>query len=196
MTPIRMFAVASVVMLAGCAGQEGDTARFESWGEALAAVPVSASDNGLRGPMGDRTRDGMRVELVHPDVLWDARAVGFETALRDHAQTAMEDVAVQVARDTVADATALAPAIVREAVRPSGVSVQLGAFSSQAAAEAAWSRLESHGGLAAAQPIYETVERDGRTLTRLRAWPVAAEVVSDVCHAAGAGDWCASTARS
>ena len=64
---------------------------------ALAAVPVSrdaptalvrpsAEDAGLRGPVDDSARQGLRVELVDPDLLWEARAVGVEE------QVEMEDV--------------------------------------------------------------------------------------------------------
>jgi len=47
--------------------------------------------------------------------------------------------------------------------------VQLGAFSSRERAEAAWTALVKTHGLIGSSPQYSTIERDGKTLIRLRA---------------------------
>ena len=46
--------------------------------------------------------------------------------------------------------------------------IQLGAFSSRARAEAAWTGLTAKHGLIGVSPQYSTLERDGKTLWRLR----------------------------
>jgi len=166
----------------------------------VAAIPVSAEDAGLRGLIeGERRVEGprtpMRIEVVEPEVLWDARADGFQAGLRGPMEAAARAGAEAAVQATVERVSA---AIERPqpAARPSGVTVQLGAFSSREAAQAAWARLSGQAALAELSPQLEPVEREGRTLYRLRAGPVAAEAVTDVCRAANAGDWCASTARS
>jgi len=71
--------------------------------------------------------------------------------------------AVLKAPQTASSATkAAAPA-------PGGsFSVQLGAFGSKALAEAAWKRYAAGGGFGGRTPSFQSVERDGKTLTRLR----------------------------
>ena len=200
MVSIRMLVIAPLaVTVAGCGFVEADPNRFERWAEGVAAVPVSYQQAGLRGPiqtveslglrgpveLGPRTP--MRIEVVEPEVLWAARADGFQGA----AQAATQAVAEALVQEAVAQAPQIAEEVVRVAAR----TIQLGAFSSRTAAEAAWTRLSGHAALAGAAPRYEEVQRDGRTLVRLRA-SVEASRAHAACQAAGAGDYCASTGAS
>lgn len=197
MASIRMIAVVPLTaLLAGCGFVEADPNRFERWANGVAAIPVTAESAGLRGPIlsaqtiglrgpiepGSRTP--MRIEVVEPEVLWDARANGF-------AATATAAVAEAVVEQAVAQA----PQVVEQAVRAAERTIQLGAFSSRQAAEAAWAEVSGHSGLAGVSPVFEEVQRDGRTLVRLRA-SVREVHARDVCRAADADDYCASTGRS
>ena len=75
---------------------------------------------------------------------------------------------------------------------PTGRTIQLGAYSSPDAARQAWTRLKASADLAALAPVFEPVEVQGRTLTRLKVGPVPNEAAADVCRAAAVADaWCA-----
>ena len=71
--------------------------------------------------------------------------------------------------------------------------MQLGAYSSEPAARAAWTRLKSGDAawaLDGLSPVYEGVEVGGRRLTRLKVAAPAAGAAA-VCAAAGIDDpWC------
>ncbi len=180
---------------------EADPHRFERWAEGVAAIPLTAEEAGLRGPMVtaeaaglrgpalDGPRPSMRIEVVEPEVLWEARADGFDLGAPVQAASAA------VAEAVVEQAVQRAPVVVQDVVRSAGRTIQIGAFSSRASAEAAWARIADHTALAGVSPRYETVERDGRTLVRLRA-VVEEAAAASVCRAAGAGDFCASTGQS
>jgi len=200
MVSIRMLVIAPLTTaLAGCGFVGADPNRFERWAQDVAAIPVSYEEAGLRGPvqsaravglrgpveLGQRTP--MRIEVVEPEVLWEARADGFRGA----AQAAGHAVAEAVVHEAVVQA----PQVAHEVVRAAARTIQLGAFSSRGAAEAAWSRLSGHAALADAAPRYEEIQRGGRTLVRLRV-SLDADRVDAACRAAGAGDYCASTGTS
>ena len=202
MAPIRMIVVAPLLaVLGGCGMVEADPHRFERWAEGVAAIPLTAEEAGLRGPMItaeaaglrgpalDGPRPSMRIEVVEPEVLWEARADGFDLG------APVQAASTAVAEAVVEQAVQRAPAVVQDVVRSAGRTIQLGAFSSRASAEAAWARIADHTALAGVSPRYETVERDGRTLVRLRA-VVEEAAAASVCRAAGAGDFCASTGQS
>ncbi len=196
------FVISAALALPGCGMIEANPNRFEEWGEAVASIPVSADDAGLRGlidPAGapvEGPRTPMRIEVVEPEVLWHARADGFEAGLRGPIEAAARAGTEAVVQQAVRQVTGVRPQQAAEAAPPSGLTVQLGAFSSREAAEAAWANLSGQGALSGLRPEFQPVERDGRTLYRLRAGPVASEAVTAVCRAAGAGQWCASTAAS
>jgi hypothetical protein len=63
----------------------------------------------------------------------------------------------------------LPPPVPRKLVISPRSSVQLGAFSSRERAEAAWAALVARHGLIGVSPQYSAIERDGKTLWRLRA---------------------------
>lgn len=208
MAPIRTLVVFPLAAaISGCGFVDADPNRFEHWAEGVAAIELSAEDAGLRGPMitaqaaglrgpvDPADRSPMRIEVVEPEVLWDARADGFQQGLRGPMRAATTAVAEAVVQQAVDRAPEIVPVVVEDVVRAASQTVQLGAFSSRETAEAAWARLAGHSALSGVTPRYETVERDGRTLVRLRA-VVAENAVAAVCRAAGAGAFCASTGQS
>lgn len=197
MVSIRMIVAAPLlVAVGGCGLVEADPQRFERWAESVADIPVTAEPVGLRpaalpaNVMGLRpatvpgARTPMRIEVVEAEELWEHRANGF--------QAVAEVTSHAVAGAVVEQAVVRAPVVVERVVRTLTQTVQLGAFSSRSAAEAAWSRLAGHSVFSGTSPRYEEIQRDGRTLVRLRT-TVEADQVQAACQAASAGDFCAST---
>lgn len=69
--------------------------------------------------------------------------------------------------------------------------IQLGAYSSEAGARAAWNRLKAGDALSSLSPVFETIHVDGRMLTRLKVGPIPTEAASALCAAAQVADpWC------
>ena len=69
--------------------------------------------------------------------------------------------------------------------------VQLGAFSSETAARAAWAEIGKGGALAGLSPRFEAVEVNGKRLTRLKVGPIPAQAAAGLCRAARVVDpWC------
>ncbi|QTN20755.1 SPOR domain-containing protein [Brevundimonas sp. AJA228-03] len=194
-----------------CGMVESDPHRFESMAQAVASVPLDGSDQPLRtaSELGLRPArvdaaavanpGALRVEVMDPYALWDARDAGLRGAVEQAAPAMIEaaaPVVTRAVRQQVSDpAPTIRPtrAVVVEPVRAAGATgpretLQLGAFSSPAAARAAWSRIRAAGhGLADLTPAFEAVEVDGRTLTRLKV-TAAGNTVRAVCRAADAAD--------
>ena len=204
MPSIRMIVFPPLLIgLAGCGLVEADPSRFERWAQGVAAIPVTYEEAGLRGPIASAEalglrgpvelgpRSPMRIEVVEPEVLWEARADG----RRGTSQSNSQAIAEAVVQQAVEQAVQQAPEVAEEVVRVVTRTIQLGAFSSRSAAEAAWTQLSAHASLAGATPRYEEIQRDGRTLVRLRA-AVEASRASAACQAAGAGQYCTSTGAS
>lgn len=221
MTPSRMLRPV-LLGLAGlatssCGMVEGDPHRFESMAQAVASVsldggsvPVwTAAENELRPAMVDaatRADPGaLRVEVLDPHQLWDARDAGLRGAVEQAAPAMIEAAAPVVAHavmQQVSDRISTARPIPEQAprprvVRPAAVrfepaarreTLQLGAFSSPAAARAAWGRISAAGeGVSSLAPAFETVDVDGRTLTRLKVI-ASGDAVRAVCRAADAAE--------
>jgi hypothetical protein len=187
-----VLALLASAALTGCALPEGPD-RFEQMAEHVAAIPVpmdpgasaerprvvrAKADGGMRGAFAP-----VRVEVLEPRELWDNR------------YGALEAVAAEAAPVVVRAAVRQAEQRAEPALRPAfaasaGRVVQLGAFSSEAAARNAWSRLSRAEGLAGLKPRFETAEVGGRTLVRLRT-SVPADAAAAVCRAARINDpWC------
>ncbi|RZJ74286.1 MAG: SPOR domain-containing protein [Brevundimonas sp.] len=196
--------------LASCGMVEGDPHRFEGMAQAVADIPLdggpqadapppdralrTAAENGLR-PVGASRK--LQVEVLDPHALWDARdaeAAGLRPAFHHAAEVAAPAVGAAVVREAVARIAS--PAAQPDAVERSVLrTVQIGAYSSRAAAEAAWTAVRkqaTHAALDGASPTFETVNVDGRRLVRLRV--AAPERRADlICRAAAARDpWCLS----
>ena len=176
-----------------CSGIENNPNRFERWGEAVARIPVSGGGETASASAAERgLRPALQIEVMDPHELWAARD---------------GELAPAIAAAAPAVARAAAPAVV-EAVRTSlaeraglrtGVTIQIGAYSSEAAAMTAWRAAAGRapGQFETLEPTLEPVTVSGRQLVRLKAGPVPAADAPAVCRAAGVTDqWCASTARS
>jgi hypothetical protein len=198
--------LAALAGLGACGMVEADPNRFETLANSVAAIPL----DGPRPPAPPRPsreaqlRPALRVEVMDPHALWDARD-GLQGAveraapqLAAAAAPALAEAIVQRVSERADGARAsagLRPAVVRAPVapRPGAGLVQLGAYSSEASARSAWSRLkagEAASALAGLTPVFEAVEVGGRTLTRLKVEAPRTGAAA-VCAAARIDDpWC------
>lgn len=186
-------------LLAGCGMAEADPHRFEGVADRIAAIPLSAKPEPARlavepGKAEAAGSRPLKVELLTPHQLWDARdglTTGAAAVLPAMPAVFHDPEAppeVQAAQQAVARPTR--PVAV--AASSSAVLIQLGAYASQASAQAAWDRL-GQGGL---NPVFEPVEVNGRRLVRLkvRAGSTQAKVL---CERAAASDpWCVRAAEA
>ena len=204
--------------LSACGMVDSDPHRFENLAERVAAVPVGDSPAVLTPAMATRSdhsglRPALKVEVMDPHTLWDvrdgiARPAGQAAAEAATRVITSRDIAASVAPEPAR--TGLRPAVrspeapradLRPALppvaRPARGLVQLGAYSSPAAARAAWARLNTGSAAWALEgltPVYEPVEVNGRQLVRLKV-SAPASGASAVCAAAGVDDpWCRRTA--
>lgn len=176
---------AAALVLAGCGVNEGDPHRFEALAQSVASIPVSSGDEaaapGAAPRQAERKAAPLKVELLTPHELWDVRDGGKPR--------------VTLAATPAPYADLEAPPPVVAPARPASLRhVQLGAFSSEDSARAAWSRLSRGAGgavLSGLQPAYETVEVGGRRLIRLKV-AASAEQAQALCRDLAASDpWCA-----
>ena len=199
-----VLACLAAATLSACGMVEADPHRFETMAEAVAAIPLdepreaapvdavaarTAAEAGLR--------PALKVEVMDPHALWDARDGGLRGLAEQQGQRiaaaaapAVADAVVREVSDRIDGAAAragLRPAKTPAAAPPAaGKLVQIGAYSSEAAARAAWARLDLDG----LSPVFEAVEVGGRRLTRLKVRAPAARAAA-VCAAAGIDDpWC------
>lgn len=203
MTPSRMLRPV-LLGLAGlatssCSLVEGDPHRFESMAQFVADIPVdggarpvrTAAESGLRPALvatGAVVNPGaLRVEVMDPHDLWDARDAGLRGAVADAAPAVIQAAAPVVAQAVVQRVSAEMPT--RRLAPTADVArttLQLGAFASPAAARRAWGRIADAGhGVAELTPVFEAVEVDGRSLTRLKV-SAPADAARAVCRAADA----------
>lgn len=210
-----VLACLAAAAVSGCGMVEADPHRFESMAEAIAAIPLdgqagtspvkprvvrTAADVGLR--------PALQVQVMDPHALWDARDGGLGGMAAEQGQRIANAAAPAIAEAVVRNvSTRVDTAVARTGLRPAkapaiaapraGGLVQIGAYSSEAAAQAAWSRLKSGGAawaLDGLTPVFEGVEVGGRRLTRLKVRAPAAGAAA-VCAAAGVDDpWCHRTA--
>ena len=200
-------ALVAAVGLNACGMIESDPNRFENLANSVASIdlegraPTAATPHRTAAESG--LRPALRVEVMDPHALWDARD-GLDGAVQRAAPRivaaaapAVADAVVRQVSDRVDAASAragLRPALSpRPATRASGGLVQLGAYSSDAAARSAWSRLksgEARSSLSGLTPVYESVEVGGRRLVRLKVAAPAAGAAA-ICAAADIDDpWC------
>lgn len=196
----------STAGLGACGMVEADPNRFESFANSVAAIPLDGPRHAAPARSSGEAglRPALRVEVMDPHALWDARD-GLEGVVERAAPRiaaaaapAVADAVVQRVSDRIDQAAGragLRPALARTpaAARAGPGLVQLGAYSSEASARAAWSRLkagEAASALAGLSPVYETVDLGGRTLTRLKV-PSPTPGAAAVCAAARIDDpWC------
>jgi cell division protein FtsN len=189
-------------LLSGCGMAEADPHRFEGVAKTISAIPLSTRDAEPRPePSGPRNAEeaGLRplkVELLTPHQLWDARD-GLTTkaaAVLPAMPTVFLDPEAPAEVQAAAKAAAKPARPVAVAASSSAVLVQLGAYASQASAQAAWERLGqgSHG----LNPVFEPVEVNGRRLVRLKVRAGSAQAKA-LCDKAAASDpWCVRAAEA
>ena len=205
----------SALATASCGMVEGGPNRFENMARSVAEVrldgstdaPVlTAPEKGLRPAFASTDTAAptqgpgrLKVEVMDPHDLWDARDAGLRGAITQASTRAVEAAAPMVAEAVVrrvstriAEAAPMRPAIAQPAV--ARTTIQLGAYSSPEAARAAWIDVSSGAARSALKglaPVFETVQVNGRPFTRLKvAAPAAA--ASAICRAAEVTDpWCA-----
>ena len=200
-----VLACLAAAALSGCGMVDADPHRFESMAEAVAAIPLDDQDEAAPGQAQTADtapdaglRPALQVQVMDPHALWDARDGGLRAMAGDQAPRLVAAAAPAAAEgvvqivsarlDSAAATAGLRPAQPLRPKAPSGANalVQIGAYSSEAAARAAWTRLD----LEDLTPVYEAVEVDGRRLTRLKVHAPASGAAA-VCAAAGIDDpWC------
>tara|TARA_R110002124_G_scaffold4080_2_gene25347 strand:+ start:178 stop:819 length:642 start_codon:yes stop_codon:yes gene_type:complete len=209
MIPVPLFrsALAAVLVsgLSACGAVESDPHRFENLADRIAAIPLdgsrapktvaSARDLGLRPAQPA----SLRVEVMDPHDLWDARDGGLD-GLVDRAAPVVARAMVQQVSTRVAATATAAEAGLRPALKPAPAArpgrtslIQLGAYSSEESARMAWARLTAKadsGVLSGLAPVFEGVNIDGRRLVRLKV-AAPAGAAAAVCAAARIDDpWC------
>lgn len=210
-----VLAIALTTGLGACGMVESDPHRFENWARNVAAIPldgqtaapavVTPAAAPVRTAAQEGLRPALRVEVMSPHDLWDARDGMVQQAsarVAEAAAPAVVDAVVREASQRIEQAAPrLRPAISQHqtAPRPAVARglVQLGAYSSREAAQAAWSRLKAGGAarvLDGLTPTYEAVQVNGRDLVRLKVQAPGAGAAA-LCAAAGVDDpWCRRSA--
>ena len=214
MTPTDLFRkvlmAAATLSLGACGMVEADPHRFETLAERVAdirlsaepsrdapAAPCAADESGLR--------PALRVEVLDPHALWDARDGGLRGFVEAAAPAVVEAAApaiVQAASDQVGRAVSAHLRPPRDAAAPAApradAVIQLGAFSSEPAARQAWTRFSTgaaQAALAGLSPVYEPVSVNGRDLVRLKVG-AAPDTAAAICRAAQVSDpWCQAAGR-
>ncbi len=205
MTPSRMLRPALVCLLglatSSCGGIESNPHRFETMAQVVADIPLDAAPRAVRTAAQSGLRPAivsaeavadpgdLRVEVMDPHDLWDARDAGLRGAVERAAPAVIQAAAPMVAQAVVQQVSDRMPSRGREraVAEPAGrTTLQLGAFASSAAARAAWTRITSAGPMVSGlSPQFEAVEVDGRTLTRLKVI-ASVDAARAVCRAADA----------
>ena len=200
-----VLACVAAASLSACGMIDSDPHRFEAMAESVAAIPLDGEAGAATARTQAETglRPALRVQVMDPHALWDARDGGLGRMAGDPAPRLVAAMAPSTAEavvqtvsarlDSAAAKAGLRPAQPQRPKAPSGANaalVQIGAYSSEAAARAAWARLD----LDDLTPVFEAVEVDGRRLTRLKVRAPASGAAA-VCAAAGIDDpWCHRTA--
>jgi hypothetical protein len=193
--------------ISACGAVE-DPHRFETMAQQVADIPldgqVQPKVQSVKAQAEGGLRPALQVDVMDVHDFWDARD-GIASAtdavvdgVADSVKPVVSRAVVRQAEDAV-DGIALRPAIhaqdvpLETVMRPSSGLVQLGAYASEEAARAAWTRLKSGSAAWALEgltPVYEAVQVNGRRLVRLKVQTPPAGAPA-VCAAAGIDDpWC------
>lgn len=207
---IRPVLVSVAALSASACGMvDADPNRFENLAGYVADIPVSMERPGETAPKPIRTaaetglrgaRAPLKVEVMDPHDLWDARDHVVQDAVVRAAPAVIEAAAPMVVEAATREVQARVRPSEQRGLRPAvhrasagGRLVQLGAFASEDAARGAWTRIKSGQAaryLADVQPVYEAVRVNGRNLVRLKVAAPAAGAAA-VCAAARINDpWC------
>jgi len=216
-----VLAIALTAGLGACGMVDSDPHRFENLAERVAAVPLDGeaaqpahAATPVRTAKVDGLRPALRVEVMSPHALWDARDGLVQQASAKVAEAAAPVVVQAVSREASnrieaavsrPQVQAQAQATTEPRLRPAlatqpGSSqrlVQLGAYSSPEAARSAWAGLKAGSAawaLEGLSPTFETVQVNGRELVRLKVRAPGAGAAA-LCAAAGVDDpWCRRSA--
>ena len=182
----------------------------------LATTTVrTAAEQGLRPAISASSSSSvsqdLRVEVMDPHDLWDARD-GLRRTISEQSTAVAEAAAPMMARAMVKQlsdrisgprtpqAQDPRPVVVRAPEAPrtartmARTTIQLGAYSSEAAARSAWSTVRNGAARQALEglsPMFERVMVGGRPFTRLKV-AAPATAATAICHAVAVSDpWCA-----
>lgn len=193
-----VLACLAAAALSACGVVDSNPDRFQSMAESVAAIPIDGEATAAPAPASTgRTaaendlRPALQVQVMDPHALWDARDGGLRAMAGEQAPRLVAAAAPAVAEAVVQNVSDHIDNAAAKTDRParaprSNALVQIGAYSSEAAARAAWASLD----LEDLAPVYEPVEVDGRRLTRLKVRAPASGAAA-VCAAAGIDDpWC------
>ncbi len=188
-------------LLAGC-GAASDDLSFEGMAEQVAAIPVEGATRvaaqGPRTAAEAGLRPALNIEVLDVHDFWDARD-GLAVAapvLREVADAVPPEAARAVTAEALNGLRGSQPAPQPANTSPVATRlIQLGAYSSETAARAAWQAAADRAGgaLDGLEPRLETVQVGGRTLTRLRVAAPESDAPA-LCRAAQVTDpFCSST---
>lgn len=196
-----VLACAAALSVGACGMVEGDPNRFENLAEGVAGIPISLDRPGkaetqARTAHQSGMRPALKVEVMDPHDLWDARDGVVEATVARAAPAVIKAAAPVVVETAAREVEARVPGPIK-GLRPAAHAparlVQLGAFGSRDAAADAWGRIRSGAAsryLADAHPVYEAVQVNGRSLVRLKVVAPSAGAAA-VCAAARISDpWC------
>ena len=205
---VRVAVLSAGAALASCTGVDSDANRFEDMAQHVANIrldgaPAGSGDASLFRPAIRSKPQPLTVQIMDPHDLWDARDGGLRGAVGqvgervvEAASPAVAQVAMQRAVLRPSEPAPLRPAMA-EAPAEALATIQLGAYSTPEAARMAWDRAASGpagAALAGLSPVFEAVEVNGRSFTRLKIVAPAASAVA-ICQTAAASDpWCARRA--
>lgn len=188
-----MSATALAGGLSACGVSETDGDRFEMAASRIAAIPLEpqgAEDSSVSPETSNKAP--LRVELVTPHQLWDARdgvakAAPVAAKIITLSASDVEEWQPEAKPAVQAQRSATVPV-----AGDTGRMVQLGAYANQAAAQQAWSRLGAvTQGLS---PVFEPVSVNGRDLVRLKVRAQSHQAQA-LCAVAAASDaWCMKAA--
>lgn len=186
---------------AGCSVVEGDPHRFEKLAQGIADIPIDGRVLAPRTAADAGLRPALKVEVLDPHALWDARDGLMHSAVEGAAPTVAEAAAPLIVRaavdrveagmaDVGARAASLRPAVPTTDPRRT---IQLGAYSSESSAMAAWRDLadgEARHELSDLQPRFERAEVKGRSVVRLKV-STPTDRIDAVCRATQIdAPWC------
>lgn len=195
----------SGLALAACGGAQDDSARFESLGRMVASIPIPLDpDRPAQEPAAasrvDGLRPAVRVQVMDPHDLWDARDAALRGMVAEAAPRVVEAAApamAQAAAEAIGAPLARVAEPVSQNAQAAHTVIQLGAFSTEAAARAAWNEVVTGAaaGLAAdLEPRFQKVQVNGRDFTRLRV-SLPQPQAEALCRLAQVSDpWCRGAA--
>ena len=191
---------ALAALLSGCGMAEADPHRFEGVAKNIAAIPLSTDAEPVSQAAAPRRveeggRRPLKVELLTPHQLWDARDGLTATAAAVlPAMPAVFHDPEAPPEVQVASRSAAPPPRPATTASSSAVLIQLGAYASQASAQAAWERLGQ--GSQGLNPVFEPVEVNGRRLVRLKVRAGSAQASALCAKAAASDPWCVRAAEA